>query len=1085
MEGLFQGGEQAFDHISSVVRSTFVGRAAGAVDRSVKTAFDTTYKKAFRGCLEERGYQLLGLNTPPRGEGLTRGQREVRFCSYRPEAEPYLREARSIAAELLAADTKPATGLVLGKGECLVRVVIPEEIGTIEHAAEFVGKPPPSRVRAALCATGCSGISLGLVGGKDLLVFDIRVSEHTRASVRGIADKCFGSSRSPPSYYLTQATGAVAAKLASSKSGKISSGNRQYVRFDTPAAEYQYLQSVKLLLLAEALNRAQNGRDTAVHCADIGLTRSHVVDDGMEGDSGESADYWSADDIGDPVWFPPNRGMKGAEERLERSIAALNRAQGSSVGLIPCLPATEFAGTPYEDMMVTITDDQHEELLKQSLRTEGGATQNAFYCGPNITGARPPLDTKNPESWVSAYSRHFCRVTKFIPLPSGEVLEVVHDKAEALHKKLSGYQNRVWEDITKQHVELFREWLQKPLQKATIKTEGKPHSIDQATYDMVRSEIDWDEEYGARDIIRAAVFCKSGEGGSRARFITMPGVNQADALKHQCGTSAITQIMEKFHTDQFGFRNFKGCSLTGKALKVARFAAHTPDDCVVIGTDKGANDATWTHRKWAKYENCSMKMAAVLTDSYFDDNTPAVMNADERHVRRIEWRGIYLTVAANIQYYYLMSGIGPTSISNRYGGDVSVGSGILQGYGEKAYLKWLEWSSGRSAQPIDEYESLMYPHMNDGIAVKECLTDGFAHINEGDDTIIRVVRRKDETNTSAVTHFIKSICAATNEVWEPAYIDSKHLDSHGGPRSCIEVTSMIVAQVTNEDGECNFAYVPKPIKRLDKMAWTLSAALKVVDTPTGRIGVADSAYHRLNATRCLSMCTEMRFALFTRYVVYNTATYHLQRLRTLARASGTKPEILDVPLYGDRTQEARNMPEATGFIGDSIEKAHEAIGAVLARTTVDSKECLEANANAWGLACPGVLKDGNYLRKHLQQLDGIARGIVIEEEHILDPVSYLALFDLGPLEECFVNMVERLSKAVEISEKSSVPLEVLRQRLIESVSSGQNKSVKAQSQPGTRRPTKAGRGALGRSGKGSEAASSHSWEAGADGPRRW
>jgi len=1072
MEGLFQGGEQAFDHISTVVRSTFVGRAAGAVDRSVKTAFDTTYKKAFRGCLEERGYQLLGLNTPPRGEGLTRGQREVRFCSYRPEAEPYLREARSIAAELLAADTTPATGLVLGKGECLVRVVIPEEIGTVEHAAEFVGKPPPNRVRAALCATGCSGISLGLVGGKDLLVFDMRVSEHTRASVRGIADKCFGSSRSPPSYYLTQATGAVAAKLAKSKSGEISNLNRQYVRFDTPAAEYQYLQSVKLLLLAEALNRAQNGRDTAVHCADICFTRGLVFDEGM-----------CADAMGEPVWFPPNRGMKGAEERLERSIAALNRVQGSSIGLIPCLPATEFAGTPYEDITTTITDDQHEELLKQSLRAEGGATQNAFYCGPNITGARPPLDTKHPESWVSAYSRHFCRVSKYIPLPDGEVLQVVHDKAESLHKKLTGYQNRVWNDLTEQHVELFGEWLQRPLQRAAIKTEGKPHSIDQETYDLVRSEIDWDHEYGARDIIRASVFCKSAEGVPKARFITMPGVNQADALKHQCGTSAITQIMEKFHTDQFGFRNFKGCSLTGKALKVARFAAHTPADCVAIGTDQGANDATWTHRKWAKYENYSMKMAAKLTDAYFDDNTPAVLNADEEHARRIEWRGIYLTVAANIQYYYLMSGIGPTSISNRCGGDVSIGSGILQGYGESAYLKWLEWSSGRNAQPIDEFESLLYPHMNDGIAVKECLTDGFAHINEGDDTVIRVVRRKDESNTAAVTHFIKSICAATNEVWEPAFIDSKHLDSHGGPRSCIEVTSMIVAQVTNEDGDCNFAFVPKPIKRLDKMAWTLSAALRVVDTPTGRVGVADTTYHRLNATRCLSMCTEMRFALFTRYVVYNTATYHLQRLRTLARASSKQLKNIDVPIYGDRTQEARKMPEATGFIGDSIEKAHEAIGAVLARTTVDSKECLEANANAWGLACPGVLKDGKYLREHLLQLDGVARGIVIEEDHLLDPVSYLALFDLGPLGECFNNLVERLSKAVEISEKTSVPLEILRQRLVESVSSGQNKSVNAQGQPGTRRPW-ADQGALGRSGKGREAASAHSWE-GANGTRRW
>ncbi len=1057
MEGLFQGGESAIEHVASVVRSTFIGRAAGAVDRSVKTAFDTTYKNAFGRCLEERGYQLLGLNTPPRGEGLSRGQREVRFCSYRPEAEPFLREARSIAATLLAADTQPALGLVLGKGECLVRVVIPEEIGTIEHAREFVGKRKPPRLVKAFTCDACSGVGLGMIGGKDLLVFDIRVSEHTKASIKGIADKCFGSNRNPPSYYLTQATGAVAAKLAKSKSKEISDKHRQYVRFDTPEAEYQYLQSVKLLLLAEALNRAQNGRDTAVHCADL-------VSAGGAATTAE---------MGEPVWFPPNKGVETATDVLEQSVAALHRAQGDSSGLIPCLPPTEFAGTPYEEMTVSISDDQHEELLKQSLRAEGGPTQNAFYCGPNVTGARPPLDTKHPETWISAYGRHFCRVSKEIPLPNGDTLSIVHDKAESLHKKLTGHQLRVWDDMINMHTVLFRKWLEQPLQRAVIKTEGKPHSIDQETYDIIRGEVAWDTEYGARDILRAALFCKSGETSNRARFITIPGVNTQDAAKHQCGTSAITQVMEKFHTDQFGFRNFKGCSHSGKAVKVGQFVATTPDGCVSIGYDKAKNDATWTHRKWAQYEKYSMKMAAVFTDAYFFDDTPAVMNSDAEHARRIEWRGLYLTVAANIMFFYLMSGVGPTSISNRMGGDVSVGTGILQGYGESHYQKWLVWSSGDNAQPVEEADALLYPHLNDGIELKECITDGFAHINEGDDTCVRIVCRKGESNSAAVAHFTKSICSATNECWEPAFVDENHLNTHGGRRSCVEITSMVVAQATDDHGLVHVAYVPKPIKRLDKMAWTLSAKLRVVETSAGRVGVLDAAYYRLNATRCLSMCTEMSYALFTRYVVYNTAKYHLQQLRRLARLPGAKAtDKFDTPLYADRTPESRLLPDATAYIGDSIEDAFKAIGSVLARTRVDSFQCLEANANAWGLACPSVLKDGKLLRSKLLQLDEIARGVDIDDEHIADPVSYLAMFDLGPLEPCFSDMAGRLSKAVEISERSYMPLDELRKRLVESVSSGQNKSAKAQSQPGARRSKATDRGALGRSGKGSEAASS-------------
>jgi hypothetical protein len=425
MEGLFQDGQSAIEYVGNTMRATFVGRAAHMVDRTVKTAFDTTYRMSFGDCLESRGYQLHGLNSPPCGVGLTRGQKEVRYCTYRPEAEPYLREARSIAAELLSSDQEWATGLVLGTGDCLVRVVIPEEISTMEHAESF------SEADERQCAPCVATSLLGCVGGKDLLVFDMRVNEYTKATVKNIADKCFGTNRSPPAYYLTQATAAVAAMVAKSKAGKIGLNHRAYIKFDTADSEYQYLQSVKLLLLAEALNRAQNGQYTAVHCMDQG---------GIAGNDLE--------ENGDLVWFPPNRTADGsANDKLERSIAALNRAQGTTVGLIPCLPATEFGGTAYEDMTVTMTDDQHEELLKQSLRAEDGTTQNAFYCGPNITGARPPLDTKHPETWASAYTRHFCRVSKHIPLPNGEVLDIVHDKAELQHKKLSGHQLRVWNDF--------------------------------------------------------------------------------------------------------------------------------------------------------------------------------------------------------------------------------------------------------------------------------------------------------------------------------------------------------------------------------------------------------------------------------------------------------------------------------------------------------------------------------------------------------------------------------------------------------------------------------------------------------------
>jgi hypothetical protein len=61
----------------------------------------------------------------------------------------------------------------------------------------------------------------------------MRVSEHTKASVKNIADKCFGTTRSPPAYYLTQATAAVSAKVAKSKAGELGTNHRAYIKFET------------------------------------------------------------------------------------------------------------------------------------------------------------------------------------------------------------------------------------------------------------------------------------------------------------------------------------------------------------------------------------------------------------------------------------------------------------------------------------------------------------------------------------------------------------------------------------------------------------------------------------------------------------------------------------------------------------------------------------------------------------------------------------------------------------------------------------------------------------------------------------
>jgi len=1048
MEGLFRDGENAAMEVAKTLKTSLIGRTLVAADRAAKSVAHTGFKAMVGPSLENRGYQLLGLNVAPlRDMGLSREQREVRFASYATEAEPFLREARAIAGTLLASQTRPATGLTLGSGEILVRVAFPSELEPIETSEDYV-----NQTRGGSFLGPC----LACAGGRDLIVFDMRVTMHTMASVTNIVDKTFGTNRSPPAYYLTQATGAVGAKVTKSLRGDIGPQHKHYVKFDDAASEEQYLNSVKLLVLALYLNRAQRGVQMAAHWAR--LDNSYAT-----------CQNSSDEEYGEGDWFR-NPQKSEAMEKLERSIEALTRRQGPATRIIPCLPASQFTGTPYEDMRVRISDEQHEELLKQHLNAEGGGTQYAFHCGPNISGARPPLDTKHPLTWATAYTRHFCKVEKTLIFPDGRELDIVVDKADKQEPKLGKYEKKVWSDMTDQHTALLAIWLRNA-PNATL--EGKPHSHTREEYEVIRGEVEADEAWGMRKVLRAMLNLKAGEGGERGRFITLPGMSNKSAKNHQCASSEIVQLIEAFHQAQFGFRNYKGTTVTGKARKTARMVARCKEGYVCAGFDKSSNDRTWSHREWEEFETYTMAMAGVITDWYFEMQFSSLLEADAQHAEEITWEGLYVSVAADIQYWYLMSALNPTSLCNRLQADVGIGSGILQGYGTAAYEDWFHWCSGVMAEELEfDGDDDEFPSIADGVMAKEHHVDGFMHYSEGDDTCVKIPCGK-RTNAEAVTHFAKSVNAATNEIWEAAYVDEKHLNSHGGPRSCIEVMSMVVAQRVNEDGMCEFAYLPKPMKRLDKLAWTLSGTLKIAETPVGKVGVLDATFHRLNATRCLSMCTEMQFCMWIRRVMYATARYHVEELRKFEQFSG-----IDTPLYGDRTQEKRGMPDAPGFIGDSIERALYAIGRVLDQTDVTTMVCLEANANAWAMHTPSVITDGKALRAKLIELDEVASMINITWEHIENPLTYLALFDLGPLEAAFGNACERLAKAVEFAEAhQDLPLEVMRDALLNSVRAkkgGKNKiGANAQSQqPAPKAKAGQGAGALDRGGKWSKASGS-------------
>ena len=85
---------------------------------------------------------------------------------------------------------------------------------------------------------------------------------------------------------------------------------------------------------------------------------------------------------------------------------------------MPVLPAEDFDGTWYEPAaLFTRADIEDMEVNTREPKL-------AAACGPNITGARPPIDASHAVSMASAMSRHTCGCEKTVELPNGDKVKV-------------------------------------------------------------------------------------------------------------------------------------------------------------------------------------------------------------------------------------------------------------------------------------------------------------------------------------------------------------------------------------------------------------------------------------------------------------------------------------------------------------------------------------------------------------------------------------------------------------------------------------------------------------------------------------
>ena len=173
-------------------------------------------------------------------------------------------------------------------------------------------------------------------------------------------------------------------------------------------------------------------------------------------------------------------------------------------------------------------------------------------------------------------------------------------------------------------------------------------------------------------MVNASCFCKKGEGGTRARFISMPGHTPVSARNHQCAMSPLTSQISAMQQNDYPHTNFKGLTATGKAYKVAELIAamqepgeQIGDDSVSYGYDKSANDRTWYLSDWAAYQNYLYEMAGVIAENAAEEviaeNFAGSPVGGSKY--RLQFYKYILILKASLAF--LLSGVNGTELANR------------------------------------------------------------------------------------------------------------------------------------------------------------------------------------------------------------------------------------------------------------------------------------------------------------------------------------------------------------------------------------------------------------------------------------
>ena len=184
-----------------------------------------------------------------------------------------------------------------------------------------------------------------------------------------------------------------------------------------------------------------------------------------------------------------------------------------SGGAIPVLPAEGMEGTWHESMVIEPARDSDGRV--KALDAEYNTLEPALAgaCGPNITGARPPIDITHGCTIKSAMSRHMCAVIKTLTLADGSQFDVHVDKSSQMLEKNNKYREMAERRMTREHKKLMAEHLKEFGLNGVKKPSKVPCERFEEMYGEVASKVNAGEWGNIKAMVNAVCFCKKERAG--------------------------------------------------------------------------------------------------------------------------------------------------------------------------------------------------------------------------------------------------------------------------------------------------------------------------------------------------------------------------------------------------------------------------------------------------------------------------------------------------------------------------------------------------------------------------------------------